>query len=77
MPIMCLPPITATVLRYWKPLTSTSTGGRRPAPSRSIASTGTSTPVLLPLAVTVVSNVALGVVAVVIRSSPLVIVSHR
>src|SRR4051812_48456152 len=37
------------------------TGGRCPAPSRFITSTGTPIPVLLPLATTVVSNVALGV----------------
>src|SRR4051812_23217218 len=65
MPIMCRPPITATVLRYSCPLRSTSTGGRRPAPSRSITSTGTTMPVVLPLAATVVSNAALAALVVV------------
>ncbi len=47
------------VFRYSYPLTLTSTGGRCPAASCSVASSGTTIPVLLPVTATVVSNVTL------------------
>jgi hypothetical protein len=50
---------TPTVLRYSYPLTFTSMGGRFPAVSCLMASTGTTIPVLLPVTATVVSNVTL------------------
>src|SRR4029077_20213597 len=59
MLIMHLPPITPTVFRYSYPLTWTSTDGRFPAASCSMASSGTTMPVLLPVTATVVSNVTL------------------
>ena len=50
------PPIGAIVLRYSKPFTVTTTGGRLPAPKDSTTSGGTSIPVLLPDRDIVVSN---------------------
>jgi hypothetical protein len=48
-----------TVFRYWYPLTVTSTGGRFPAASCSMAFSGTTMPMLLPVTATVVWNVTL------------------
>ena len=59
MLIRCLPPVTPAVFRYSYPLTLTSTGGRCPAASCSMASSGTTMPVLLPVTATVVSNITL------------------
>ena len=50
------PPITAIVLEYTYPLTSTMTAARLPPPSSSTTSGGTSMPVLLPICSSVVSN---------------------
>src|SRR5258708_8654788 len=63
--LRCRPPITPTVLRYADPFPLTSTAGRLPAASCSMTSAGTSMPVLLPAAATLVSNVTvLGVDAI-------------